>query len=164
MSLNWNGEQAQAAIERMMSRRIGQACGYLEKVVKADISQTGTLRYHPLTKKGKRSKTAKTIYNFTHSVPGNPPYKQTGHLRRSITHEVSKLIGRVGTNLLYGRYLELGTRRMAARPYLRRALIQTTFTLRRIIGGTIRPGELPAIRSNQYRSGVLGAGARKAGY
>jgi HK97 gp10 family phage protein len=50
----------------------------------------------------------------------------TGRLRASITHEVSvrgrDVTGRVGTNVEYARYVEFGTRRMRARPYLRPAL------------------------------------------
>lgn len=50
----------------------------------------------------------------------------TGNLRRSITHDVEThddvIIGQVGTPVHYGPYVELGTRKMAARPYLRPAL------------------------------------------
>lgn len=50
----------------------------------------------------------------------------TGRLRSSITHEMlsggGSLIGRVGSNVEYAAYVELGTSRMAARPYLRPAL------------------------------------------
>lgn len=49
-----------------------------------------------------------------------------GNLRRSITHDVQVnediIIGQVGTPVKYAPYVELGTRRMAARPYLRPAL------------------------------------------
>lgn len=57
------------------------------------------------------------------SKPGEVPRVQTGNLRRSITHEVSKQlpIGKVGTNIKYGKMLELGTKKMAPRPYLRPA-------------------------------------------
>lgn len=60
------------------------------------------------------------------SAPGEPPHKRTGTLGRSIDQETFKdqgdFVGRVGTNLKYGLWLELGTRRMAKRPYLRPAL------------------------------------------
>lgn len=50
----------------------------------------------------------------------------TGRLRSSITHEVSvrgdEVIGRIGTNVNYAPYIELGTRFMAARSFLRSAL------------------------------------------
>ena len=60
------------------------------------------------------------------SEPGEPPHLDTGTLARSIDWEVEdqprSIVGRIGTNLDYGRYLELGTSIMAPRPYLRPAL------------------------------------------
>lgn len=165
----WYGETQLSAIEKAYNRRVKSACRYLSSAVKADISQAGTLRYNPTTKSGRPSKSQKAIYNFTHSAPGNPPFSQTKHLRRSIAWELVgkvgfKFVGRVGTNLKYGRWLELGTRRMKARPYLRRALSLHRSILARILTAKLKPGELPAIRSNQSRSGILGSGARKAGF
>jgi len=48
----------------------------------------------------------------------------TGALKRSITHEpeVPKREVLVGSNLTYAPFIELGTSRMSARPYLRPAL------------------------------------------
>ena len=50
----------------------------------------------------------------------------TGRLRSSITFELGKdggdIVARVGTNVHYAPYLEFGTRRMTARPFLRPAL------------------------------------------
>jgi len=47
----------------------------------------------------------------------------TGNLKRSIhTEEVSKNEVRVGTNVEYAIHQEYGTKKMAARPYLRPAL------------------------------------------
>ena len=52
----------------------------------------------------------------------------TGRLRSSIVNELGRdgrgLVARVGTNVEYAPYLELGTRRMSARPFLRPALAQ----------------------------------------
>ena len=57
------------------------------------------------------------------SKPGEPPHKRTGTLDRSIDMETftrgKDFVGRVGTNLNYGLWLEIGTRKMAKRPYLR---------------------------------------------
>lgn len=51
---------------------------------------------------------------------------RTGRLRSSITHRVERrgrvVVGTVGTDVHYAPYLEFGTRRMRARPYLRPAL------------------------------------------
>lgn len=52
----------------------------------------------------------------------------TGRLRSSITnrlaHDSQGLVGIVGTNVDYAPYVELGTRYMAARSFLRRALTE----------------------------------------
>ena len=47
---------------------------------------------------------------------------RTGTLKRSITHVVEKRTARVGTNVEYAPYVEMGTKHMSARPYLRPAL------------------------------------------
>lgn len=57
------------------------------------------------------------------SAAGEAPAIPHGTLRDSIQVEfISKMHRRVGTNIKYGKHLELGTRKMAARPYLRPAL------------------------------------------
>lgn len=57
------------------------------------------------------------------SSAGNPPAVDTGTLRRSIQINQDTASGdvEVGTNLEYGRYLEYGTSKMAARPWLNRS-------------------------------------------
>lgn len=61
------------------------------------------------------------------SKPGEPPRKQTGRGRASVTHEIdeAEMEGRVGTNVAYMKHLELGTKRgILPRPWLRRALAE----------------------------------------
>lgn len=62
------------------------------------------------------------------SSPGEPPRKRTGTLQKSIAHEIERrpgeVLARIGTKVGYGKFLEFGTRRMAARPYLRPALTE----------------------------------------
>lgn len=64
------------------------------------------------------------------SAPGQGPAVDTGRLRSSISHEVGKvgttIVARVGTDVEYAKYLELGTSKMAPRPFLRPALTQVT--------------------------------------
>jgi len=52
------------------------------------------------------------------SAPGEPPATDTGRLAASIEAEVSGMSGAVGTGLDYGKYLEFGTTKMKARPWL----------------------------------------------
>jgi HK97 gp10 family phage protein len=61
-------------------------------------------------------------YRRTHqaSAPGQPPASDIGNLASHITYSTSRrgLEGRVGTNVVYGKFLEFGTKNMAARPWL----------------------------------------------
>lgn len=57
------------------------------------------------------------------SAPGEPPKSDTGRLVSSISHERMGFLNyAVGANVHYAGYLELGTRKMAARPYLQPTL------------------------------------------
>ena len=57
---------------------------------------------------------------------GRGPRVRTGRLRASITHEIvatpTGLIGRFGTNVRYGYYLETGLRNGTTYPFLRPAI------------------------------------------
>lgn len=164
--VKWNGDQWRRDFAREYRKNVSAAAIYLNNQIKADISQPGTAEFEQKTKKGKARK--KRIYNFTHSRPGNPPFKQKGRLRASMAWEIvgSALapIGRVGTNYKVGKYLELGTRKMAARPFLRRNLKLHQSQLAAIVTKKIAAGGLPPIRSNQFRSAILGRGAKRFGF
>lgn len=57
------------------------------------------------------------------SKPGDPPNIDSGTLWRSIDMDFEKTLQvvTVGTNVKYGKLLEFGTRKIAARPWLSRA-------------------------------------------
>lgn len=57
----------------------------------------------------------------------------TGRLRGSISHAHDDTSAYIGTNVEYGQYVELGTRKMAARPFLRNAITNYTDDYKRII-------------------------------
>jgi hypothetical protein len=55
------------------------------------------------------------------SAPGQYPATDTGRLASSVMVNLptpASMTGEVGTNVLYGKWLEFGTTRMAARPWL----------------------------------------------
>jgi HK97 gp10 family phage protein len=60
------------------------------------------------------------------SEPGGGPAVRTGRLRGSITWRLGKdaisVYADIGTSVFYGPFVELGTSRMEARPFLRPAL------------------------------------------
>jgi len=96
-------------------RRLNNACVFLEGEVKRTLSKPGTGRAYY---KGRVRHIA--------SSPGEPPAVDTGRLRASITHRVERegkhFNGLVGTNVEYAKYLELGTSKIAPRPFLRPTL------------------------------------------
>ncbi len=55
--------------------------------------------------------------NVSQSPPSHPQV-QTGRLRSSITHEVGEGEVVIGTNVVYGKYLEFGTSKMPNYPWL----------------------------------------------
>jgi HK97 gp10 family phage protein len=67
------------------------------------------------------------------SEPGSPPKKVRGDLQRSIVHKMKDGKAYVGSNLDYAFYLETGTVKMSARPFLRPTLYAEKDTLLRII-------------------------------
>lgn len=86
----------------------------------------------------KKWKKGQRVYGAFPSKPGEPPRKQHGRLRASVTYEVDPdtLTARVGTNVEYGRHLELGTRRgLAPRPWLRRALLEMRGRVNELLSG-----------------------------
>ena len=71
------------------------------------------------------------------SQPGEFPHVDTGHLRQSIFSDTDCAEGRaiVGTPLLYGLYLEVGTEHMAPRPYLSRTLEEMRGQIKPVLEG-----------------------------
>jgi HK97 gp10 family phage protein len=58
--------------------------------------------------------------------------RRSGRLARSVSVEITPdgLAATIGTELAHGTYLELGTRRMAARPWLQPALLAVRSSVR----------------------------------
>jgi hypothetical protein len=147
-NLRWNGAQFLVLLKAEMRKRITVCALAVQNHAKKLIGLEGAASaIKPLSywyggrKRNVRKKGL--VYGATVSRPGEPPRKQFGRLQSSVAHEVQDTVtqgpaGRVGTNLPYGRYLELGakaTRHSAwgrptrpyawtllARPWLRRSL------------------------------------------
>ncbi len=77
-----------------------------------------------------KTPTGRNIYRA--STPGSPPGIRTGTLRNSIGFaRIRRGVWGFGTNLKYGRFLELGTSRMAERPFLRPVIVEHDARLER---------------------------------
>ncbi len=64
----------------------------------------------------------------------------TGNLRNSITHLVDGKAAYIGTNVEYAPYVELGTSKMAARPYLKPAATEHSDEYRRLMEAAMKNG------------------------
>lgn len=61
----------------------------------------------------------------------------TGRLRGSITHRINNYEALIGTNVEYAPYVELGTSRMAAQPYLEPALSNNKGNITKVLRNEI---------------------------
>jgi HK97 gp10 family phage protein len=138
-NLNWHGDERLREIRSELDRRLARAAIVVGTGAKRLLSVAGT---GARTREGQVAPAVRTgkkrVYGAFPSKPGEPPRKQTGRLRSSVTHEIGRGIARVGTNVLYGRFLELGTRKMAPRPWLRRALDEAREQVRTILSRPMR--------------------------
>lgn len=111
VKLEWNGDEARRRIDQKLVQLVTAMSIEVKNHAKRLLSVPGTGRV-----KGKKKGPV------THAASGEPPRKQTGRLRASVANEVdaSSKTARVGTNVDYGRILELTNH-----PWLRRSLAES---------------------------------------
>lgn len=122
--VEWHGDEAIDHVRRRAVSWLTRAAITVERRAKELLSVAGTAVRSRGTRGGRKGS---RIYGAVRSKPGEPPRKQTGRLRASVTREIDEgdLTARVGTNVRYGKALELGSRKgLAPRPWLRRALAE----------------------------------------
>lgn len=96
-----------------------RAVAFLHAKLLEELNTPNTGTRVKYRKGGKRR--SRTVYRDP-SRPGEPPRKRTGWLQRNVLYELDKaaLRARVGvsSSAIYGMFLDLGTVRMQARPWL----------------------------------------------
>lgn len=137
--VDWHGDEAMEYVRKKAMGALARAAITVTRRAKQLLSLSGTASYSGiggLRRNGKKLRKGARIYGANPSSPGEPPHKQTGRLRGAMNQEIgdvadhvgcevdpANLKTRFGTNVKYGKYLELGTKRgIAPRPWLRRAL------------------------------------------
>lgn len=73
------------------------------------------------------------VNKLVYDAPESSSYVRTGRLKNSITHASDDSKAYVGTNLSYAPYVELGTSKMAPRPFLKNAILNYQDDYKRII-------------------------------
>lgn len=113
----WHGDEFMRKLRAEMEKRLATGA----EVVRADAVRSIRTPYPPA------------------STPGEPPHTRSGAsgLLGSVFCQVrataSKPSAIIGTALKYGLFLEIGTSKMAARPWLRPALTKTMERVKRIM-------------------------------
>lgn len=136
--MTWN-ENYIPQLERTVGQRVQAAGFHLISAIRRNISIPSRTVSFKDNKNGKRVKVL-GARGSSRSRPGQFPHKDFGRLRMSIAQDFDgKTSTRVGTNVDYGRFLEFGTARMAARPWLRRSLMEERQKIEDIIryGGAV---------------------------
>lgn len=127
-------------------RGVGQAGAALQREYKIMLSKPGPskgrIKGAIFKIKGALAKRLGKEQVIRSSEPGEPPRYRTRDLLNSIqsTFEGPALV-RVGTHLLYGLWLELGTIKMKPRPWLRAGLVIMREELARIIIAAMKGGK-----------------------
>ena len=105
-TVDWNGQRIKREILDELGNRLRRAAFETTRHARQNVSGVG--------------KTSRLKFFLKRFTGGNYPKKRTGHFRRGITNEISRaeLVARWGTNVEYGRFLQTGTRKMAARPWM----------------------------------------------
>ena len=138
-SLIWRGDSAMKRIDAIGYDRLIALGEDIVSEIKEFISQPGT---------GKFYKKSKTVW-YQASAPGEPPTVRHGELKISIGYAVVRegnttyLL--VGTTEDYGIYLEVGTKFMEARPWLRTILVKLSPDTKNFVIKKWKVEEMPGL-------------------
>lgn len=130
MSFEFNANQFTSDLQKQLGDNLERAAIHLTNKVKEALNRSQP-RSRSVGEKGVWYK------GEDPSQPGESPKKITGYLQRSIAHDMSadRQQAFVGSNLPAALYLELGTSKMQARPFLRSTLDREADAIAKIIGG-----------------------------
>jgi hypothetical protein len=152
-SIEWNGEELIAAATQANVNAMTKAAITVQATAKKMIGGTGSGRlYRRRKQKGKRGSFRASDFHRA-SAPGRPPARDSGILANSVTYQVRLgtkagtkdiinksdliVVGTVGpdidkiksqsprTDPDYGYFLEVGTKDIAKRPWLKPSLIKS---------------------------------------
>lgn len=122
-SVHWevqmNIPQIESRLKSEANRKLNEAADLLENRIKNKLKGEGSGKVYSLPGGG----------TYRASAPGEPPAERTGDLLDDVTRATdSDARGNpsvlVGNTLGYAAHLELGTRKMGKRPYIKPALTE----------------------------------------
>lgn len=140
--MHWRGDAFIADVTAKVTRNVEAACVWVKSRARENIStpsRTVTYVRRANIKTGERGALRKKLgkRGSSRSKPGDFPHKDYGTLRTAVAHQMvagGEPKGLVGANVKHALYLELGTKNMAPRPWLRRTLAEETEAVVNIVG------------------------------
>ena len=153
-TLIWNADEFMMLATAETVKAVTKASIYTQGVAKEMIGGAGKGKLYRRSKqKGKRGSFTASDFHRA-SVPGDPPAADSGILSTTVSYMIKHkgvlVTGYVGSDIdkirskspttdpEYGIYLEMGTNRMAARPWLRPSLIKATPEIKKIFRRAMR--------------------------
>jgi HK97 gp10 family phage protein len=140
--LIWKAVQAKKAFEERISKNLDRVGVFLQNEVRMSFGSPDAYPEGGIRNKRGKKISAKKFRQMQHSQPDDPPFVQTGMLRRSISYQRegtkklllgSTLKPQNGSEHSYAFWLELGSTKMEARPYLRPAVRNNRRTILQMI-------------------------------
>lgn len=153
MPYRFNRNEIEARFVAAAGKAVDDTVRLLQNEMRRTLSKPGTGRLYRRSRGYGRRRNARERGYHRASAPGFPPAADTGTLRRSWQtgypqnyldrqHVRDKIRPRVrlGTRVLYARWLQYGTSRMAARPYVDVAArtLQNSGKIQRVVDAAFR--------------------------
>lgn len=140
ITIQFNDDEFRRWLGRATAAGLQRAGAYLASQCKIAVSKANPHHHVAKLRPGQRrgQKTAKVWENMHNAYAGQPPFARTGQGRSSIVYEYNDNplmpAVRVGVrkNGIYMAYLELGTRKIKARPWLLAMLREHRATIARL--------------------------------
>lgn len=140
--IEWHGDELSKRLEQRLHQALQRSAVMLTTRARILASTPAKRIRRKRTRTTSAGKRGGQYTDYVPSAPGSPPAVRTGFGRRNITYEYDpeKFIARVGVreNADYMAFLEVGTRRIAPRPWLRPALRQTQTAIDTLIKTAVR--------------------------
>jgi hypothetical protein len=114
----------------------GAAAGYLPQAIQVEVQRVNEEIPKKLMECAAdlRNAALKVLANPSPSAPGNPPGVRSGDLRRNWTMFAGGNSFGITSGMLYSGYLEHGTYKMAARPYVDKVIEKAMPEITKTIG------------------------------
>jgi len=141
-TVRWYGDRVAAGLERSAAEGVQRAATLVQTRARLLANRPAKRIRKKRTRSTSAGPKGSQYTEYVGSTPGSPPMVRTSFGRRNVLVEFSraKLVARVGpaANAVYMAYLELGTKTIRPRPWLKPALQQSLPAIRALLSSALR--------------------------